>query len=196
MNTFKILSWLFSTILVISACSTAPHRATRIECPESGPDCFGQPSDASSGLARLYVFRADLSDEYTRDVPSFGISGFGSMRLAWQTYASFDLPLGKHQFAVSPQRGESKIWQMQGTITVSAPGRYYMAIWNSAIPPPEYSNPVAAALGVQNPLLGVVATIIGAPRGDGRYARYEVISEAEALESIRRCRLSPPIQSP
>lgn len=187
------------SLLLASACSTPmPHKPESASYCPGHADCFTDPENPAQGLARIYVFRPNMADDLTTDTPEFTLHDVGTMQLAWQTYTAFDVPVGTYRFSVSPRPGESKLWNVRGELNVSVPGRYFLVIWNGGRSiTPDASNPAASALGVQNPMAGAIATAlsyaISSPRTVDRYVRHEVISESDALDTIRLCRLSPPL---
>ena len=121
-----------------------------------------------------------------------------------------DLDLGKHQFVLTAATSDSEIWNLAGTFDLTAPGRYYLAIWNSDT---AYANVTASTTLGKTLKQGAAAAAIGAatavttggiiiypisrqaPRTTSATrseARFEVIEEKDALELIRQCSLSAP----
>jgi hypothetical protein len=146
-------------------------------------------------MARIFVFRPHLSDELVDESPKFVLKGIGESQLALETYAYFDVPPGTHSFSVTPESGESKLWRVQGNLSIQNPGRYYLVIWNGGKSKSgESSNPASSALAVQNPIAGAIAgglTAMLLSYSGNRYVRFEVIDESSALDELRRCRFMP-----
>jgi hypothetical protein len=160
-------------------------------------------------MARLYVFRPILSGRQAADNPVLIVDDSYEIALGLSSYTPFDLPLGTHRFKLIPGQSDSDIWKLEGQFEVETVGRYYLAIWDARIaestgdPSPRASDPSSdAVLGV----VGVAAAavlltrgflIVPAPAGRGatrftKSARYELVNEQEALESLRECKLALP----
>jgi hypothetical protein len=142
-------------------------------------------------MARLYIFRPDISVRSKEDEPTLIIDNLHEMKLSRWSYANFVLPLGKHRFKLISGKSDSDIWNMEGEFDAKAAGRYYLAIWNSlsAEGGEEFFDLSQTLLFFQRPVM---------PNADDvyEYARYELVDEQQALETMRGCRLSTTVRSP
>jgi hypothetical protein len=157
-------------------------------------------------MARLYVFRPDFSNLWTKDQPVLTIDDSLETVVSRLTYSRFDLPMGHHTFRLAPASKDSKVWDLQGAFEVSEEGLFYLAIWNTD--PSPWTNGASGSYGKDLATATTVGVLTAAITGgfaiipmrplaitrSGKnpgVARFELIREDQALEFIRQCELSP-----
>lgn len=206
----KCWSICVSFIACLIGCTGAQPRIDVPHCPSTNDgsnqwQCFSRPEKATQGMARLYVFRPDLSKLQTSDQPVLIIDDSYQMTVSRWSYSFIDLPIGRHIFHLTPRASDSPIWNLEGAFEISEEGPFYLAIWNSDISlkySPNYSG--YAKNVAKSTTIGVITTALSGGfaifpvqkpppaivKGGVSEARFELVSEDDALVFLRQCELS------
>jgi hypothetical protein len=150
---------------------------------------FEAPVAPRNALARLYVFRPDVSERNRGDEPTLLVDGRPISILSIDTYTDLELAPGTHTIAVNPQPLQSSIWNGATKVELETGSIHFLAIWNSTEFVSGYSNIfIPGPVPILVPSQRLVRT-----RSTG--VTFEIVPESEASPLIKgksSVRILPP----
>ena len=140
---------------------------------------FERPVRASTGFARLYVFRPEFSERNRADEPVLIIDGNLTSVLSIDSYADLELSPGSHKVSVRPGPFSSSIWDGEIVVALAPESVSFLAVWNTTEPVTGYSNIfMPGPLPLLVPVMPVVRS-----RSSG--VALELVQEGDAVPHMK-----------